>query len=103
MAVRDVCIRMAVGKDIPNNTIANLEAFMHIGSNLVDHASHVAAKNGRPLLDKDTSGLHVAVQGVDGNGGISDNEFVGPGGWHGSLAHLERSAGLVEPGGPVQV
>ena len=86
---------------IPNDAIADLEAAMHIGSDFVDLASHVTAKDCRPLLDKDARALHVGVQRVDGNGGVSDDEFVRPGGRHGSLTHLESSVGLVQPRGLV--
>lgn len=88
---------------LPNDAVANLEELLNIGSDLVNHTSHVATKYGWPLLDKDARCLHVAVKWVDGNGRVPDDEFVGSGGRHGSFAHLERSAGLEEPSGLVQV
>ena len=100
--VRDAC-HDGWAMSLPNDAVANLEALMNIGSDFVNHTSHIAAKDGGPLLDKDTGGLHVAVQRVDGNGSVPDDEFFGSGSRHGSFAHLERSTGLEQPGGLVQV
>ena len=54
--------------------IALLEA-IHAGAELVYLAGDVAAKDGRPLLDEDTSVLHVTVERVDGDSGILHNDF----------------------------
>ena len=69
--------------DIPNDTIANLEATIDLGADFVHSAGHVTAKNSRPLLDEDAHLGHVPVEGVDGDGSILDDDLVGTDQGHG--------------------
>ncbi len=41
--------------------------------------------------------MHVAVETVDGDGGILDHDLARTGRGHRCVAHSERSIGLIEP------
>lgn len=87
----------------PNYSISLLKALMHLRSNFMDYTGHVATEDGGPLLDEDSSLLHVAIQRVDGDGNVTDDEFVGTGGRHRCFAHLQGTIGFVEPRGSVRL
>lgn len=81
----------------PNDTIALLEA-TDFGAYLVDLASDITSEDCGPLLNEDTDILHVAVEGIDGNGCVLDDNLTGTCFGERGIADLERGAGLVEPG-----
>ncbi|KAK3368438.1 hypothetical protein B0H63DRAFT_565128 [Podospora didyma] len=62
-------------------------------------ACNIAAKDGGILFDKDAGALHVAVERVDGTGGVADSQLVGSGGGHGCISDLKGSSGFVEQSG----
>jgi len=84
----------------PDNTISFLEA-IHTVAYLIHLAGHIAAKDGGPLLHEDAVVLHVAVQRVDGDSGVLDDDLAGASGGHGSVADAEWCAGGIEVRGAV--
>lgn len=86
------------GTDVPDDAVANLEDAGYGSAHGVDFAGDVAAKDGRPFLDKDAEALHMRVEGVDGDGAVADNELVGLRDGHGGVIDLEWGGDLAEPG-----
>lgn len=59
---------------LPNDSISFLKALC-VWSHLKHLASHVTAKDGRPLLDEDTGVLHMAVERIDSDGSVPHDEL----------------------------
>jgi hypothetical protein len=81
--------------NLPNDAISFLEA-LHTRSHFIDLTGYIAAEDGGPLMDKDARVLHVAIQRVDGDGSILDDDLTGTYGGHWGILHLKRSASLDE-------
>jgi len=64
-------------------------------------AGHVTAENSRPLLNEDAHFRHMPVEGVDGDGGVLDDDLVGTDKGHWCFAYLEGGVGFLEPRGLV--
>ena len=63
----------------------------------MNFAGNIATEDGRPLLDEDADILHVAVEWIDGDGSVSNDEFVRTSGRHGCFAYLQGGIGFAEP------
>ena len=86
--------------NVPDHTIAFLEA-LNARADFVDFTRDIAADDRRELLDEDPGVLLVPVDGVDGDGGVLDDDLAGTCGWHWGRADFEGSVCLLEPGGLV--
>ena len=89
-----------IGQNQPNNTIFFLET-IHVETNLVDLPGDVAANDSGPLLDENPSVLHVAVEWVNGDGGVLHDDFSSAGFGYWGVADLEGGVGFVKPCGLV--
>jgi hypothetical protein len=67
----------------------------------VDFTGDIAAYDRRELLDEDSDVLLVPINGVDGDGGVLDDDLACCGCWHRGWSDFERSVGLLEPCGLV--
>jgi hypothetical protein len=67
----------------------------------VDFTRDVAADDRWELLDEDPGVLLVPVNGVDGDGGVLNDDFAGARDWHWGWADFEGGVGLLQPGGLV--
>jgi hypothetical protein len=83
--------------NVPDHTITFLEA-VNARADLIDLTGNITAEDGGPLLDEDAVVLLVAVQRIDGDGGVLENYFVGSGWGKGSWVDYERFARFFEPG-----
>ena len=68
----------------------------------MDFARDVAADDRWELLDEDPGVLLVPVDGVDGDGGVLDDDLAGACGGHWGEADFEGRVGCFEPGGAVR-
>ena len=84
--------------NLPDDAISFLEA-LRIRSHLIHLAGNVATEYRRPLLDEDARVLHMAVERVDGDGGILHDKLAGTGRWQWYVVHLQGIVGFDEPCG----
>lgn len=91
---------LTVSVYVPNNPIPNLEP-RHALTNRMDGSGYVAPKYRGVLLHEDAEILHVAVERVDGNGGVLDHDLAGAGGGERGRSDAQWRAGGVEEGGGV--
>lgn len=65
-------------------------------------AGYIAAEDRRPLLDEDARVLHVAIERVDGDGGVLDNDLSGASCGQWGAVDFQGCAGLDEPCGLIR-
>lgn len=65
----------------------------------MNFTSDVAAHDGWELFDEDPDFLLMPVDGIDGDGGILDDNISCASYWHRSRSDFERSVSLLEPCG----
>ena len=87
--------------NLPNDAISFLKA-LRVRSHSIHLTGHVTAEDGGPLLDKDAGVLHMAVEWIDGDGGILHNELTGTGRGQRGITHLQGGVGFDEPCGSIR-
>ena len=88
------------GRNSPNNSIALLKNF-HIRTNVVYFTGNIVSKDGREFFDEDPDVCHVAVDGIDGYGGVIHDDFAWTRDWKRCRLDFEGKAGFVDLGGEV--
>ena len=81
---------------VADDAVALLEA-VYVGADGDDSAGGVTAQHGRPLLDQPAVVAYFPVDGVDGEGGILDQNLVRADLGHVGWAYTEVEADSIEP------